>query len=143
MSLTRDEAIRMIQAYFKSNGLDSPGLNENNLGGAIAGDYQIYFEYQPAKRSLKCSALVYRFRDEPKPGVIEALKAEEAKLWITGNGVLKYDRANKALFLTRIYTEGVSDEEFAQDLQLLMSASEVYGNEVLERVAAKVFSQKS
>ena len=142
--ITRDEAVRMIQGYFKSHGLHSPGLNENNLGGASVGEYQIYFEYQPVKHALKCSALVYKFHDEPKPGVIEAFKAEEqAKTADTGGGTLEYEQANKGLYLSRSYTDIVSDEEFAQDLKRLMEASEVYGDQVLERVASKVFTQNN
>ncbi len=142
--ITRDEAIRMIQTYFKSHGVDSPGLNEINLGGASVGEHQIYFEYRPTKRALKCSALIYKFRDDPKPGVIEGFKAEEeAKTADTGGGVLEYEPMSKGLYLSRTYTDSVPDEEFAQDLKLLMRASEVYGSQVLEQVAAKVFTQNN
>jgi hypothetical protein len=142
--LNRDDAVGLIQGFFKSYGLDSPGLNESNLGGASLGDYQVYFEYQPANQSLKCSALVYRFRNEPKPGVIEGFEAEaQEKTADTGGGVLEYERANRGLFLTRSYGDAVSNEEFAGDLKRLMKASLVYGNQVLERVASKVFSQNN
>jgi hypothetical protein len=142
--LNRDDAVRMIQGFFKSHGLDSPGLNESNLGGAAIGEYQIYFEYQPANQTLKCSALIYRFRDEPKPGVIEGFEAEEQrKTADAGGGILEYQRVNKGLYLTRSYSDSVSDEEFAGDLKRLMKASEVYGDQVLERVASKVFTQNN
>jgi hypothetical protein len=142
--ITRDEAVRMIQRYFSANGLESPGLNENNLGGAAVGEYQIYFEYQPAKRALKCSALIYRFRDEPKPGVIEGFKAEEqTKTEDSGGGELEYEPVSKTLHLARTYSESVSEEEFATDLQRLMRASDAYGDQVLERVAARVFPSSS
>ena len=132
----------MIQGYYKSHGVDSPGLNENNLGGAAVGEYLVYFEYQPAKRALKCSALIYKFHDEPKPGVIEAFKAEEmAETADTGGGSLEYQPVNKGLYLGRSYTQGVSDQEFAGDMKRLIEASEVYGDQVLARVAAKVFTQ--
>lgn len=130
----------MIRGFFKSHGLDTPGLNESNLGGASIGDYQVYFEYQPANQTLKCSALVYRFRDEPKPGVIEGFEAE-AESADAGGGTLEYQRANKGLYLTRTYSDAVSDNEFAEDLKRLMKASRVYGDEVLDRVASKVFTQ--
>jgi len=134
----------MIQAYFKSFGVDSPGLNENNLGGASTGEYQIYFEYQPAKHALKCSALIYKFHDEPKPGVIEGFKAEEeGKSAETGGGTLEYEPENRGLYVSRIYTERVSDEVFALDLERLMKASEAYGSQVLDSVASKVFSQNN
>jgi hypothetical protein len=132
----------MLQAYFKSFGLDSPGLNENNLGGASTGEYQIYFEYQPAKHALKCSALVYKFHDEPKPGVLETIRAEQdLETSETGGGVLDYEPENKGLYLSRTYTARVSDDVFADDLDKLMKASTVYGDQVLDRVASKVFGQ--
>jgi hypothetical protein len=140
--LNRDEAVRMVRGFFKSHGLDSPGLNESNLGGASIGEYQVYFEYQPVNQTLKCSALVYRFRDEPKPGVIEGFEAE-AESAAAGGGALEYQPANKGLYLTRSYTEAVSDRQFAEDLGRLMKASLVYGDEVLDRVATKVFTQKN
>jgi hypothetical protein len=134
----------MIQGFFKSHGVDSPGLNESNLGGASIGEYQVYFEYEPANRILKCSALVYRFRDEPKPGVIEAFEAEaQGKPAAAGGGILEYRRANKSLFLTRSYSAGVPDEEFVEDLKRLLRASLVYGDQVLERVASKVFTHNN
>lgn len=142
--LNRDDAVRMIQGFFKSHGVDSPGLNESNLGGAAIGEGQVYFEYQPADRILKCSALVYRFRDEPRPGVIEAFEAEaQGKTADTGGGILEYQRANKGLFLTRSYSAGVPAEEFAEDLKQLLKASLVYGDQVLDRVASKVFTQNN
>jgi hypothetical protein len=140
--ITRDEAVRMVQAYFKSQGLDSPGLNDNNLGGAMVGENLIYFEYLPASRALKCSALIYKFHDDAKPGVIEGFKAEEQRMKTDAAGAeLEYQPENKGLYLTRTYTEPISETEFARDLTTIMKASEVYGEQVLDRVADKVFKQ--
>ena len=140
--ITRDEAVRMIQAYFKSQGLDSPGLNDNNLGGAMVGDNQIYFEYRAASRDLKCSALIYKFHDDPKPGVLDGFKEEEQRMTTDAAGAkLDYQPENKGLYLARTYTEPISDTEFVRDLTTMMKASEVYGEQVLDRVADKVFNQ--
>jgi hypothetical protein len=139
--MTRDQAVRLIQAYFKTYGLESPGLNENNLGGAVVGEYQIYFEYQPPKQTLRCSALVYKFREEPKPGVIGGFKEEEKSAAVdTGGGTLEYQPANRGLYLSRAYTDVPSESEFTEHLQRLMDASEEYGNQVLEKVASNVFA---
>lgn len=135
--MNRDDAVRMIQGFFKSHGVDSPGLNESNLGGARIGEEQVYFEYEPAERTLKCSALVYRFRDDPKPGVIEVFETEAEN---TGGGVLEYQPVNKGLYLTRSYDQVVADEEFVDDLKRLLQAGRVYGDQVLDRVATKVFA---
>lgn len=139
--ITRDEAVRMVQAYFKAQGLDSPGLNDNNLGGAAVGENQIYFEYLPASRALKCSALIYKFHDDPKPGVLAGFKDEEQRMTTNAAGAtLEYQPENKGLYLSRTYTEPISETEFARDLTIIMKASEVYGEQVLDRVADKVFN---
>jgi hypothetical protein len=135
--MTREEANRMIQGFFRAQGVESPGLNDNNLGAAAVGDSQIYFEYQPHEPSLKCSALIYKFQTEPRPGVIEGFQAEEAD---TGGGTVDYEPENKGLYLSRSYTDTVTDAQFTADLDHLMKASKVYGGEVLERVASKVFA---
>ena len=137
--MTREEANGMVQAFFRAHAVESPGLNENNLGGAAVGDSQIYFEYEPLKQSLKCSALVYRFQAEPRPGVIEGFKAAESD---TGGGKVDYEPENKGLYLSHDYSETVTDEQFVADLESLMKASKVYGGDVLDRVAAKVLAEE-
>jgi hypothetical protein len=136
--MTRDEAIRLIQTYFRSFGLQSPGLNEQNLGGAAFGDAEIYFEYQPEESALKCSALIYKFQIDPKAGVLEKLKEEELSA-DTGGGTIDYEPENRGLFLSRTYTEMVPPEEFTSDLERLLEASKVWSNEVLDRVASKIY----
>ena len=129
----------MVQAFFRANGVDSGGLNDNNLGGTAIEDSQIYFEYQPVTHSLKCSALIYKFQTDPRPGVIEGFKAEGAD---KGGGTIDYERENRGLYLSRDYSEPVPEAQFMADLERLMQASKVYGGEVLDRVASKVFAEE-
>jgi hypothetical protein len=138
MQLSREEAVRMIQAYFRMHGLESTGLNDNNLGGASIGDYQIYFEYEPARRELKCSALIYKFHADPEPGVLQAFSDAAPALTNNGGGTLDYEPANKGLYLSRTYSEVVSDEVFAHDLAGLMQSSEIYGDRILNEVASTI-----
>ena len=137
--MTRDQAVKILQAFFKSQNVESEGLNEKNLGGASIGDLQVYFEYQPEKAALKCSALIYSFRQAPKPGVLDGFKKEEQAGTDTGGGAVDYQPENKGLYLSRSYTEPVEDTVFLNDMAYLMSASRVWGGEVLERVASAVF----
>ncbi len=138
--MTREEARRLVRAFLGGQGINSPGLNENNLGGAMVGEAQIYFEYQPRQQALKCSALIYKFHDKPKPGVLEGFKQEEqAKTADTGGGTVDYEPENKGLYLSRTYTKTVPEAAFRKDMRRLMKASVVWGDEVLDRVASKVF----
>ncbi len=140
--MSREEAIVILKKFFLMQGVDSPGLNENNIGGAAIGDLQLYFEYLPNDEALRCSALIYKFRQEPKPGIIEGFKEEEQfGRTSTGGGVVDYQPENKCLFLSRTYTEYVEELDFVNDMEQLLGASRVWGGEVLEKVSEKVFHE--
>ncbi len=138
--MTREEAILILKKFFMMQHIDSPGLNENNVGGASVGDLEVYFEYIPKDEALNCSALIYNFREEPKPGIIEGFKEEEQfGRASTGGGFVDYQKENKGLFLTKTYTEYVEEIDFVNDIEALLGASRVWSGEVLERVAQRVF----
>jgi hypothetical protein len=141
--VTRDEALKLIQAFYKARDVDSPGLNVNNLGGAMVGDSQLYFEYVPTGNALRCSALIYRFRDRPRPGLLEAFQREASSgAADAGGGVVDFQPENKGLYLTRVYTVVMSDEAFAADLTRLMDACRVWRSEVFGRVTERVLHPK-
>ncbi|WNG36300.1 hypothetical protein F0U60_23355 [Archangium minus] len=137
--MTRDEAQRLVQAFMKSLGQPSEGLNPQGFGGAVLGEAQLYFEYHADKQALEASALVYKFRDPPKPGVLEGFRAEEKAGTDTGGGAVDYEPENKSLFLSRTYSTVPQDAAFKEDMQRLTQASLVWGDEVLDRVASRVF----
>ncbi|WP_257456822.1 hypothetical protein [Archangium lipolyticum] len=139
--MTRDEAQRLVQAFMKSLGQPSEGLNPQGFGGAMLGAAQLYFEYHSDKQALEASALVYKFRDPPKPGVLDGFREEEKAGTDTGGGAVDYETENKSLFLSRIYSTPPSDAAFKEDMQRLTQASLVWGDEVLDRVASRVFKR--
>lgn len=136
--MMRDDAIAMVGKYLESYGLVGSGLNENDLAGAAIGENQIYFEYLPASEVLKCSALIYKFQVEPKAGIVEEFKAEETNT-DTGGGDVDYEPENRGLYLSRRYETPVVTPQLREELDQLLHASSVWGQEVLERVAAKAF----
>ena len=137
--MTRDEAKTLVQAYLLTHKQSSEGLNAQGFGGAVIGDAQIYFEYHGKTNQLEVSALVYKFRDRPKAGVLEGFSAEEKAGTDTGGGAVDYEPENKSLFLSRYYAEVPPVETFQQHLEQLMKASLHWSQEVLERVASRVF----
>src|SRR5689334_23046549 len=128
--MTREEAQRLVQSFMKSHGQSSEGLNPQGFGGAVLGDAQLYFEYHADKQALETSALIYKFRDAPKPGVLEGFRAEEKAGTDTGGGVVDYEPENKSLFLSRTYSTVPPDTAFKADMQRLTQASLVWSNEV-------------
>lgn len=140
--MTRDEAQHLVQSFFQAAGqTQSPGLNPQGFGGVSIGEAQLYFEYRSSEQALECSALVYKFRDAPKPGVLAGFEQEAKGGTDTGGGAVDYEPENKSLFLSRTYTSAPAEAAFAEDMKRLMKASLVWGDEVLERVASRVFGK--
>jgi hypothetical protein len=102
----------------------------------------LYFEFKEQAQSLTCLALIYKFHDAPKPGIIEGFKAEEAAGTNAGGGKVEYQPENKGLYLSRTYSKVPAQASFEQEMKDLLQASRVWGDEVLDRVTTKVFHSK-
>lgn len=138
--MTRDEAQRLAQAFLAETGdPNSVGINPQGFGGVAISDAQLYFEWHDKEQALECSALIHKFRDVPKPGVLEGFQQEQKSGTDTGGGTVDYEPENKSLFLSRTYTQAPPQTAFIEDMKRLMRASLVWSNEVLGRVASKVF----
>ncbi len=140
--MTRDEAQQLARAVLAAAGQpESVGLNPQGFGGVAVDNAQLYFEWHEDKQELECSALVYKFRDNPKPGVIEGFEAEQKAGTDTGGGTVDFEPENKSLFLSRFYTQAPPQPVFVDDMKRLMKASLVWGGEVMDRVASRVFKR--
>ena len=138
--MTREEAQRLAKALLAATGNpDSPGLNPQGFGGVAVEGAQLYFEWHDKEQALECSALIYKFKDAPKPGILEGFQAEEKSGTDTGGGTVDYETENKSLFLSRTYTQAPPQSSFVEDMKKLMKASLVWSDEVLDRVASRVF----
>ena len=141
--MTSEEAQRLVQSFMRSQGEpNSPGLNPQGFGGLAKGEAQLYFEFVPDKGELKCSALIYRFRDAPRPGVLDGFLAEEKAGTDTGGGAVDFEKESKSLFLSRTYTTVPPDQSFELGMTRLMDASVAWGGPVFERVASRVIPAK-
>ncbi len=138
--LTRQAAQELVQWFVRSQGaVLSPGLNPQGFGGISTGEAQLYFEFHEDSQTLECSALVYRFREPPKPGVLDGFRQEEKQGTDSGGGTVDYEPENRGLFLSRTYKDRPRADAFGKDMKRLMKASAVWGDEVLDRVASRVF----
>lgn len=137
--MSRDAAVRMIKGLLSTYKVPSAGLNDKNLGGAEIEGRRVFFEYLPEKGTLRSLATVYCFRKPPKPGVLEGFKREAAGGTDTGGGAVEYLADSKCLVLGRAYAQAVSDAQFTKDTQRLLQAAKTWNEEVVERVATKVF----
>ncbi|WP_224362260.1 type III secretion system chaperone [Hyalangium versicolor] len=138
--MTREGAQRLVQSFVRPEGpLQSPGLNAEGFGGLVMGGAQLYFEWHEDTQALECSALVYKFHEPPKPGVLETFQKEEKEGTDTGGGTVSYEPENRGLYLSRTYTVVPDERTFAKEMKRLMKASLRWSDEVLDRVASRVF----
>lgn len=131
--MTREEAETMLRSLVGAESA-APHFGDGDVTGVMLGPAAIYFEYDEARRTLSCGALVYRFRTQPRPGVLEEFLAETGG---AGGGVLVYREETRALLLSRTYVEPVPVEVFAEEMKRLAAASLGWGSELLERVASR------
>lgn len=131
--MRRQEAEAMLRALAGAD-TGAPRFGEGDVTGVMLGPAALYFEYDAARGALSCGALVYRFRNAPRPGVLEDFLEENTG---AGGGLLVYRGETRALLLGRTYTEATPAAEFAEDMKRLAAASLGWGAELLERVASR------
>lgn len=131
--MKREEAESMLSALVGA-GAPVPRFGAGDVTGVMLGPAALYFEYDAGRGSLNCGALVYRFRNTPRPGVLEDFLEESGD---AGGGVLVYREETRALLLSRNYTEAVPAEVFVEDMKRLAAASLGWGAELLEHVASR------
>lgn len=134
--MTRAEAQGLVQRWLKRRGLESPGLNPKGLGGVTIAEVDLYFEHREDAGTLKCSALVFRFRGPAKSQVVEGFRQlEKAKALETGGGRVDFQPESRGVYLSRLYAEPVADAQFDEELQRLGEASITWRDEGAKRVA--------
>lgn len=130
--MTRDDAVEQLKGFFELQQIDSPGLNERDLGGAMLGTTPVYFEYLGGEQALRCRALVYRFQAPARPALLQALGDEGRR---RGEEV-EYVPEGQALCLVKTYGERAQPEQMATDLYNLVLASGHWSDEVLPRIGS-------
>ena len=139
-NLIREEAVKLAQAALEAHNIaGSPGLNEQNYGGFDDGAQRVVFEYIPDDQVLNVLALCYRFRQPPRPGVLEAFQNEAQLGTDTGGGTVEFRPENGGLFLSRSYVEKTDPARFIEDTNKLAQAARHWAEDVLPTVASRVF----
>lgn len=139
IKMTRDDAERLLRSLFDAYGLSAGRVFDGkDVAGVMLGEAELFFHYEPERRSLWCGALVYRFRAAPRPGLLEAFFDEEESLNAPGDGdgTLEYREETRSLLLARTYETPPASDEFADDVRRLASASLVWARETVSRIAS-------
>lgn len=138
-NMTRVEAERLLRSLTDAYGVSVGRLFDGkDVAGLMLGEAELYFRYDEGRRALWCGALVYRFRAEPKPGVLEAFfEEEEASNTDAVVGALEYRDDTRSLLLARTYESAPAPEEFVEDVRSLAEASLVWARDAVPRVASR------
>ena len=141
-NMTRGEAERLLRSLADAYGVGVGRLFDGkDVVGLMLGGAELFFRYDENRRALWCGALVYRFRAEPKPGVLEAFfEEEDVSDTAASGGVpeyrLEYLEATRSLLLARAYDDAPDMEEFIEDVKRLAEASLVWARDAAPRVAS-------
>lgn len=139
--MTRDEAERLLRSLADAYGVSVGRLFDGkDVVGLMLDGAELFFQYDENRRALWCGALVYRFRSEPKPGVLEAFFEEEkddACVPDSGDGALEYRGETRSLLLARTYDDAPAPEEFVEDVKRLAEASLEWARDAVPRVASR------
>jgi hypothetical protein len=140
-NMTRGDAERLLRSLADAHGVSVGRLFDGkDVAGLMLGGAELFFQYDEVRRALWCGALVYRFRAEPKPGVLEAFFEEEkegARAHDPGVGALEYLGETRSLLLAKTYEAAPGAEEFIEDVKRLAEASLVWARDAVPRVASR------
>lgn len=117
--MTFEEARRVVNGCLKAFNLNDAALSDDGFAAMSIAALPIYFEYSAAKQELTCSALVYRFDEPPQQSVLDKLYAFDARTPRNVDGQLQYRPVNKALLVSRTYSEIPEGLAFFEDIKRL------------------------
>ncbi len=136
--MTRGEADALVTGLGTALGVQT-GLNPAGRAGLAVETGSLFLRYHAESADLQCSALVYKFHAPPKPGILEGFTAEAQAGTDTGGGAVDYEATAQGLFLTRTYQRAPHPQQFVVEMKRLLKASVKWNDEVVPRVAEKVF----
>lgn len=137
--MTREEAKQQLEAFFRKLGITASFFEDKNFAKATVGEALIGFEFIETEDVLTAQALIYRFRNNPNPVLIEALIAEQNNS-DAGGASVRFENDDLSLFLEKIFDEKISNEEFYEQVNKMARASLVWSSEILPQIAEKVHS---
>jgi len=137
--MTREEAKQQLEAFFRKLGITASFFEDKNFAKATVGEALIGFEFVEADGVLNAQALIYRFRKNPNPVLIEALFAE-ANSSDTGGGQIRFAQEDLSLFLEKTFSQKLPETEFYEQVNQLARASLIWSSQTLPQIAESVHS---
>ena len=137
--MTREEAKQQLEAFFRKLGITASFFEDKNFAKATIGEALVGFEFVEADGVLNAQALIYRFRNNPNPLLIEALFAE-ANSSDTGGGKISFSPDDLSLYLEKTFSRKLPDAEFYEQVNQIARASLIWSSRTLPQIAESVHS---
>ncbi len=137
--MNRESAQQQIAGFFSRIGLKETKLDTKDFIEARIGESFVGFEFDESDEVLSAQSLIYRFREQPKDEVLDALFAEES-VANNGGGRLVLNSETDSFYLQKDFYETEPDEKFYFEVNELAQASLIWSYEILSSVAEKVNS---
>ncbi len=113
--MTLVEAQTVVRAFLGALGIESAGLSALGIGGVAVDGTTVAFQF--ADGALKCSAVVFQFREPAIPAVLEQLMAFDKRQKLSdARGQLVYEPESKTLAVERTFTSVLSAKELTPEL---------------------------
>ncbi len=138
--IKRDAEI-LLNEFFSGFGKSVQAFADRNFVKVNIGEAVIGFEFRAAEKTLFCHALIYQFRQPPRPEILRAIEREEQNGADTGGGEIVFDQKNNSLALVRGYDKFVDPDVFTSQMQKLAAASLNWSSIILDRAATSAFGE--
>lgn len=138
--IKRDAEI-LLNEFFSGFGKSVKVFAERDFVKVNIGEAIIGFEFRATEKTLFCHALIYQFRQPPRPEILSAIEHEEQNGADTGGGEIVFDQKNNSLALVRGYDKFVDPDVFTSQIQKLAAASLTWSSTVLDRAATSAFGE--
>lgn len=134
--MTKTQAEKQLETFFRRLGIKASFFKDKNFVIANVGEVVLGFEFIENEEKLKTKALIYRFRNAPKPEILNAIFAEASEA-ISGGGQIFFDKNELSLFLEKDFTENLDTDIFRKQVNILAQASLFWSNRKLRQIAEK------
>lgn len=132
--MTKTQAEKQIETFFRKIGIAASFYPGKNFVKANVRDVLLGFEFIENEEILRAKALIYRFRNAPKPEIRRAIfsQASEAN---SGGGRIIFDEKELSLFIEKEFTEYLEPDIFRKKINILTQASLFWSSRKLQQVA--------
>lgn len=135
--MKKEEALKLIRAFFETYEMPASAIDESNTYfQMMIGTSIVAFNYREEMGELTASSLIYQFHLPAQSKILQAIEAEAAR---ENRAEIKYDAETKNLYSAKVYDEPIDESIFVKDVEAIIKAASEWSTEILDQIASEVF----